>query len=36
MDTCNFCNKPKYVQFLNNKGLMINYCIKCWEAKDKK
>ncbi len=27
---CNFCEKEKYVEFLNNKGVLVNYCITCW------
>jgi hypothetical protein len=26
---CDFCDRPKYVQRLNNKGVLENYCSVC-------
>lgn len=26
---CNFCDNPKYVERLNNKGVLENYCVNC-------
>jgi len=26
---CNFCDNPKYVDRLNNKGVLENYCVEC-------
>jgi predicted nucleic acid-binding Zn finger protein len=26
---CNFCNNPKYVERINNKGVLENFCVEC-------
>ena len=26
---CDFCDRPKYVERLNNKGVLENYCVNC-------
>ena len=26
---CNFCSNDKYVQRLNSKGVLENYCVSC-------
>jgi hypothetical protein len=26
---CNFCDNNKYVDRLNNKGVLENYCVEC-------
>ena len=26
---CNFCDNKKYVDRLNNKGVLENYCVEC-------
>jgi hypothetical protein len=28
---CNFCDNDKYVERLNNKGVLENYCLQCIE-----
>ncbi len=28
---CDFCDNPKYVERLNNKGVLENYCVHCIE-----
>ncbi len=28
---CDFCDNPKYVERLNNKGVLENYCVNCIE-----
>jgi len=32
MDTqCDFCEKPKYVERINSKGILENFCTDCIE-----
>jgi hypothetical protein len=26
---CNFCDNDKYVERLNSKGVLENYCLQC-------
>ena len=33
---CNFCDKEKYVQRLNSKGVLENYCVNCISKLNKK
>jgi len=28
---CNFCDNDKYVERLNSKGVLENYCVNCIE-----
>lgn len=28
---CDFCDNPKYVERLNNKGILESYCVSCIE-----
>ncbi|MEY4332142.1 MAG: hypothetical protein RLZZ196_880 [Bacteroidota bacterium] len=30
-DKCDFCDNDKYVERLNNKGVLENYCVNCIE-----
>ncbi len=29
---CNFCDNDKYVERLNSKGVLENYCVNCMLA----
>jgi hypothetical protein len=29
MIKCDFCDNEKYVERLNNKGVLENYCVNC-------
>ena len=31
MIKCDFCDNAKYVERLNNKGVLENYCVQCIE-----
>jgi len=31
INKCNFCDNPKYVERLNNKGVLEKYCVSCNE-----
>lgn len=26
---CDFCDRPKYVQRINSKGVLENFCVEC-------
>jgi hypothetical protein len=26
---CDFCNNPKYVERINSKGVLENFCVNC-------
>lgn len=26
---CNFCNNEKYVERINSKGILENFCVEC-------
>ena len=28
---CNFCENPKYVERINSKGVLENFCVSCIE-----
>ena len=30
-DKCDWCDSPRYIQKLNSKGILLNYCYKCLE-----
>ena len=33
---CDFCDNPKYVERLNHKGILENYCVACISKLNKK
>ena len=33
---CNFCDNVKYVERLNSKGVLENYCVNCINKLNKK
>jgi hypothetical protein len=33
---CNFCDNDKYVERLNSKGVLENYCVNCIQKLNKK
>ena len=33
---CDFCDNEKYVQRLNSKGILENYCVNCIAKLNKK
>jgi len=33
---CNFCDNAKYVERLNSKGILENYCVNCIQKLNKK
>lgn len=33
MNKCDFCENEKYIERLNFKGILENYCIQCFKNK---
>ena len=33
---CDFCDNDKYIQRLNSKGILENYCVNCINKLNKK
>ena len=36
MIKCDFCDNDKYVERLNSKGVLENYCVNCIQKLNKK
>jgi len=36
MIKCDFCDNQKYVERLNSKGVLENYCVSCIQKLNKK